>query len=230
MTEGHFLEHAEELRMRLIKAIVAVFICSAVVYFNVEALMGTLIRPIGHVIFTSPADAFTARLTCAFFGGVFLALPFVAYQIWTFVAAGLNEKEKSSIQVYGPLSYVIFLLGVAFAYFLVIPISIKFLLSFSSEILTPMITVKSYLMYVWMMMVVFGGVFELPIILMFLTKIGIATPAFLADKRKYAVVTILTVSALITPPDVITQLILSFPLIILYEVGIMASKAMQKKK
>ncbi|MCA9401229.1 MAG: twin-arginine translocase subunit TatC, partial [Candidatus Omnitrophica bacterium] len=132
--------------------------------------------------------------------------------------------------VYGPLSYVIFLLGVAFAYFLVIPISIKFLLSFSSEILTPMITVKSYLMYVWMMMVVFGGVFELPIILMFLTKIGIATPAFLADKRKYAVVTILTVSALITPPDVITQLILSFPLIILYEVGIMASKAMQKKK
>ena len=116
------------------------------------------------------------------------------------------------------------MLGAVFAYFVTIPISIRFLLSFSTDLIVPMITVKSYISFVGTMLLAFGVIFELPLVLMFLTKIGIATPAFLMQKRKHAIIIILVVSAFITPPDFITQLIMAVPLVILYEVGIVASK------
>lgn len=219
-----FFDHFDELRSRLIKSILSLLVASGLFYIFVDKVFALLIKPVGKLVFTAPGEAFVARIMLALFGGLFLALPVILYQIWRFVAAGLRESEIKYVRFFAPCSFFLFILGALFAYFVTIPISIRFLLSFSTDLIVPMITIKSYISFVGTMLLAFGVVFELPLVLMFLTKIGIATPAFLIEKRKYAVIIILIVSALITPPDFITQLIMAVPLVILYEVGIFASK------
>jgi sec-independent protein translocase protein TatC len=219
-----FFDHIGELQDRLIKSIIAIFIASCVFYVFIDEVFMILVKPVGKLIFTAPGESFIARVTLTLFGGFFLALPVVLYQAWMFVAAGLKEHEIRYIKFFAPCSFLLFIAGGMFAYLVTIPISIRFLLSFSSEYVVPMITVKNYISFVGTMVLAFGVVFELPLVLMFLAKIGIATPEFLVQKRKYAVVIILIVSAFLTPPDLITQVIMAVPLIILYEVGIMAVK------
>ena len=219
-----FFDHIEELQSRLIKSIVAVFVASCFFYIFVDEVFKVLVKPVGQLVFTAPGEAFVARIMLTLFGGFFLALPVLLYQVWQFVATGLKTYEVYYIKFFAPCSFFLFVLGGLFAYFVTIPISIRFLLSFSSEFIVPMITVKNYISFVGTMILAFGVVFELPLILMFLTKIGIATPAFLIQKRKYAIIIILFVSAFFTPPDFVTQLVMAVPLIILYEIGIIASK------
>ena len=219
-----FFEHLDELRVRLIKSLGAVIIAACFFYAFIDRTLAWVIKPVGKLVFTSPADAFMARLTLTIFGGFLLALPVVLYQIWRFVAAGLQEKEARTILIFGPASLGLFFLGGLFAYFVAVPMSMNFLLSFSSELMVPMITVKSYISFVGSFILSFGVVFELPLILMFLTKIGIATPAFLVQKRRHAIVIILIVSAILTPPDCVSQLIMAVPLMVLYEVGVLVSK------
>jgi len=219
-----FFDHIEELQNRLIKSIGAIVVASCFFYIFIDEVFMVLVKPVGQLVFTAPGEAFVARVMLTLFGGFFLALPVVLYQAWQFVATGLKEYEIHYIKFFAPCSFFLFAMGGLFAYFITIPISIRFLLSFSSDSIVPMITVKNYISFVGTMILAFGVVFELPLVLMFLTKIGIATPAFLIQKRKYAIVIILIVSALITPPDFVTQIIMAVPLIILYEVGIIASK------
>jgi len=219
-----FYEHLEELRNRLIKSVLAVILATVCFYLFVDQFLALMIQPVGRLVFTAPGEAFIARMMLALFGGLVLALPIVLYQIWSFVAAGLKEREVKYIKFFAPFSFILFISGVLFAHFIAVPISIRFLLSFSTDIVVPMITVKSYISFVVTMFLAMGVVFELPLVLMFLTKIGIASPAFLMDKRRHAIVIILIVSAIITPPDFITQLIMAGPLIILYEIGIFMSK------
>ncbi len=216
--------HLDELRGRLLKIIITVVLMSIIVYRFIDKILVFIIKPVGQLVFTSPADAFLARITLVFFVGLFLSFPVTLYQIWKFVAVGLKQTEIKYVYFFGPCSFFLFVLGGLFAYFITIPISIRFLLSFSSDFIVPMITIKSYISFIGTMILAFGVVFELPLVLMFLTKIGIATPDFLAQKRRYAVVLILIVSAIITPPDIITQLIMAGPLIVLYEVGILVSR------
>lgn len=225
-----FFDHFEELRNRLVKSILAVLIAACFFYAFVDEIFALLIKPVGKLVFTAPGEAFVARIMLAFFGGIFMALPVILYQIWRFVAAGLEEREVKYVRFFAPCSFLLFVMGGLFAYFIIIPISIRFLLSFSTDLIVPMITIKSYISFIGTLLLAFGVIFELPLILMFLTKIGITTPAFLAQKRKHAVVIVLIVSALITPPDFVTQLLMAAPLVVLYEAGIMASKLVYKKK
>lgn len=220
----HFFDHVEELQSRLIKSIIAIVIASGLFYFVIDEVFMALVKPVGQLVYIAPGEAFVARVMLTLFGGVFLALPVVLYQMWQFVAIGLKDYEIRYIKFFAPCSFFLFVIGGAFAYFITIPISIRFLLSFSSEFIVPMITVKNYISFVGTMILAFGIVFELPLVMMFLAKIGIATPAFLMQKRKYAVIIILVVSAFITPPDFITQIIMAVPLIVLYEIGIIAAK------
>jgi len=219
-----FLTHLDELRARLIRAFLAVVACSVIFYFYVDNFLGLLIKPVGRLIYTSPADAFVARLILTLLGGFILALPFVFYETWKFVKIGLTPQENRHVRVFGPLSFGCFILGAVFAYFIMIPISLQFLLSFSSPAIIPMIMIDKYIAFVGTLILACGVIFEVPLVLMFLTKIGIATPAFLIQKRKYAIVIILVMSALLTPPDVATQLLLAAPLLLLYEVGVVLSK------
>lgn len=222
--ELSFVGHLDELRTRLIKSVVAVVICAGILYLFIDPVLAAITKPVGRLVFTSPSDAFLSRMVLAIFCGFFIALPFVLYQIWAFVSSGLTEKEKRHIVLFGPASFLFFVIGGIFAYFIMIPISMKFLLSFSSPLMIPMIAVDKYISFIGMLILACGVIFELPLILVFLTKIGIVTPAFLRQNRKYAVVLILIASAILTPPDVITQMLMAVPLIVLYEAGIIFSQ------
>ena len=219
-----FFDHLDELRLRLIKTIIVFTGVSFFIYSYTDKLLAFIIKPVGKLFFTAPPDAFMARINITLVTAFCLTLPYISYHLWMFISAGLTKKERSYVVAFVPFSSLLFIAGVLFAYFVAIPISLNFLLSFSSEIIQPMITVKSYISYVGSLVLAFGIVFELPLILMFLAMVGIATPEFLIQKRRHAIVGILIISAIMTPPDVISQIIMAAPLLVLYEIGILATR------
>ncbi len=221
--------HLDELRSRFLKSFIAVVIAACFFYPYVDSFLAFLIKPVGKVVFTSPADAFIVRLMLLICGGVVLALPVVIYQIWQFAAVGLKENEKKYIRFFAPASFVLFLAGCVFGYWIIIPVGMKFLLSFATDSIVPMITLPNYISFIVTLVLAFGLCFQLPLVLMFLAKIGIVTPAFLVQKRKHAIVLILIASAILTPsPDAISQVLMAGPLLVLYELGVVASKFIQR--
>ncbi len=224
-----FFTHLHELRGRLIKSLAAFGIGSIVVWNWLDPVIRYVVRPVGKIVFTSPAEAFNAHVTLAMIGGFFVALPVILYQFWKFISLGLTIEEQRYVKIFGPLSLLFFLGGAAFGYFVMLPISINFLLSFSSSWMVPMITVDKYISFIGTIVISSGVTFELPLILGFLARIGIATPEFLRQKRRYAIVFILIVAAILTPPDVVSQIILTIPLLILYELGILFSQLAQSR-
>jgi sec-independent protein translocase protein TatC len=217
-------EHLEELRSRIIKSIIAAAAGSFVSYGLIDSIMPRLARPAGQLVFIAPQEAFVTNIKIALFGGVFLASPVILYQIWRFISTGLKENEAKYVFLFAPLSFVFFLLGAAFGYLVIVPIGLKFLLGFATETVRPMISVGRYVTFVGLLTIMFGVIFELPIASLFLTKLGVVTPYLLANKRKYAIVSIFLVAAALTPPDVVTQCLMAVPLLVLYELGIIFSK------
>ncbi|MFH1621894.1 MAG: twin-arginine translocase subunit TatC [Candidatus Omnitrophota bacterium] len=218
------VQHLDELRARIIKSLIFIIILSCILYNFTDKILIILVKPIGKLVFLAPTEAFVAHIKIAFFGGLFLSSPFIIYQIWQFISEGLKLDERKYVLMFGPLSFIFFILGSAFGYFVIIPMGIKFLLGFATDFVTPMITLNNYISFVTMITIAFGVVFQLPLISLFLTKIGIVTPKFLSNKRKHAIVIIFILAAALTPPDVITQCLMAVPLLVLYEIGIMFSK------
>lgn len=223
------VEHLNELRGRILKCILSLAVCTVIVYTFIDKLMGFLTKPVGKLVFIAPQEAFIANIKAAFFGGLLLGSPIIIYQIWKFVSDGLLSNEKKYTLIYGPVSFVFFIIGICFGYFIIVPIGVNFLLGFATNVLVPMITISNYLSFVTTLSIAFGAIFETPIIILFLTKLGVVTPAFLLKKRKHAIVIIFILSAIITPPDVITQVLMAIPLILLYELGIIFAKVASKK-
>ncbi|MEE8360391.1 MAG: twin-arginine translocase subunit TatC [Candidatus Omnitrophota bacterium] len=223
-----FTEHLDELRSRLIKSVILVIIMAGVVYNFIKVIMPSLIKPVGKLVFIAPQEAFITNVKIALFGGLFLASPFVLYQIWRFISAGLEKNEIKYTLIFGPLSFLFFLIGITFAYLIVVPLGVKFLLGFATEYVTPMISVSKYISFVGALTLAFGVIFQLPLVSLFLTKLGVTTPSFLSKKRKHAIVLIFILAAIITPPDIVTQCLMAVPLLVLYEIGIMFSKMVYK--
>src|SRR3989338_1989659 len=148
LREFTFFDHLDELRNRLIICVVSILVAACLFYLLIDEAFAQLLKPVGRLVFTAPGEAFTARMMLTFFGGLFLALPVVAYEIWGFVAVGLKEREIRHVRYFAPASFILFFLGALFAYFIAIPISMQFLLSFSSALIVPMITIKSYISFV----------------------------------------------------------------------------------
>lgn len=192
-------------------------------------MLPILIKPAGHLVYTTPTEAFSAYMTLSMVLGFLVTLPWTVYQLWAFIASALRERERRFIKIFAPLSLVFFVAGVAFAFFVAIPLTYRFLMSFSSAYMQPMITVNSYLGFMAHMLLAFGVAFELPLILAFLAMIGVATPEFLRQKRRHAIMIILILSMLITPPDVISMLVLAVPLVFLYELGIVMVRFSYKR-
>jgi sec-independent protein translocase protein TatC len=216
-----FLDHLEELRRRLIKSIASILIFSIVIYAFAEKIINYLVTPVGTVYFTSPTEAFSVRIKLSLILGLIASVPVIFYQIWQFVVPGLSKKETKYVVPVVLISTVFFLGGAAFCYFLVLPLGIKFLLGYQTERLLPLIKIGDYISFISWMVLAFGLVFQLPIVTFFLGKLGVVTPRSLSKARKYAVVVILIVAAVLTPtPDVFSQLMLAVPLYILYEVSI----------
>jgi sec-independent protein translocase protein TatC len=225
-----FFKHIEELRSRTIKSAGAFVLAFCMCYSFIGKLIPKIIAPAGHVIFTAPTEAFSAYMTVGSLMALTVASPVIFYQIWAFVAGALKPSEKKFVLIFAPLSLLFFLSGGSFAYFVTVPMAYKFLMSFSSEYLIPMVSIKNYLGFLGHMIVAFGVAFELPLILAFLAKIGIASPEYLRQMRRHAVIIILIVAALLTPPDIISMLILAVPLMMLYELGIIFVKFFYEPK
>jgi len=229
-----FLDHLEELRQRLLKCILAVFSLSIISYIFSKQIMAILLRPFPRnekLIFLSPQEGFMIYITISLFAGLILSLPVIFYQLWKFVRPGLYEKERKYTIRIVFFSMLFFMLGALFCYFVVIPYGLNFLLSFAGDQLTPTIQIKEYLKFITLLILVFGIVFELPLLSFFLTKLGLITPQFLRTKRRYGIVAIFIAAAVLTPTtDIISQLLLAVPLMVLYEISIWVSKASLPKK
>ncbi len=219
------VEHLDELRRRILISLGAIFIATCIAFWKVKEIVAYLIKPVGHVVFLSPVEAFMAYLKLAFFAGLFISSPIILFQVWRFVSAGLNENERKTTLFFFPFSIALFLFGAAFAFFLVIPWSLKFLINFAGPEVLPMLSISKYISFVVMLVLMFGLVFELPIAIVLLAKLGIVTPATLRKNRKYAILLIFIAAAILTPtPDAFTQLLMAIPLIFLYELSIWLSK------
>lgn len=224
------VEHLSELRGRLIKSVIFIIVCSFVVYGYIDKLMVYLLKPVGGLIFIAPQEAFISYIKLTFFGGLFLSSPFVIYQLWRFVSDGLMPNESKYVLVFAPLSFIFFIIGASFGYIIIVPIGMKFLLAFGTELIIPMITISKYISFISTLSLAFAMVFQLPLLSLFLTKIGVITPLFLSSKRRHAIVCMFIAAAMLTPPDVITQTMMAVPLIMLYEIGIIFSKLVYRRK
>ena len=180
--------------------------------------------------YIGPLEAFLVKLKVSFYAGFVLASPVVFYQVWKFMSVGLKEKERRAFLFYFPISILLFLAGILLAYFVMLPTGLYFLIAVAGSSLKPMLTISQYTSLIVSLSLVFGIVFELPLVVLFLTKIGIVTPVLLAEKRKYAFVLIFVASALFTPPDVFTQLMMGIPGVALYEVSIWLSKVVSRRQ
>lgn len=220
--------HLEELRKRLVRILIAVGIGMGICYNFKEQLFNVLTYPLStalpknsYMIYTSLPEAFFNYLKISFAAGLMLASPYVLYQIWKFVSPGLYESEKKYVVPFVVVATLLFAGGVAFCYFLVLPPAFKFFTDFSTDFLKPMLSVKEYLSLALKLLLVFGIMFEIPVFLFFLAKLGVITPAFLAKQRKYAILIIFIAAAILTPtPDAFTQILMAIPMIVLYEVSI----------
>jgi sec-independent protein translocase protein TatC len=181
-------------------------------------------------VFIKPTEAFFVIVKVTVLVGIVGAMPFILYQVWRYVGVALKKEERKYLIIYGPVSFILFMCGAAFAFRGVLPLAIKFLLSFSKDYLTPMITFNEYISFLTRMIIAFGIMFELPLVILALSKFGIVNPQMLKKGRKYVIVGIFVVAAILTPPDVVSQIMLSIPLLLLYEVGVWISTVVEKKR
>ncbi|UCD15832.1 MAG: twin-arginine translocase subunit TatC [Candidatus Omnitrophota bacterium] len=224
-----FFQHLEEVRNRVIKCIVFLVIVACLIYQLIPSILPFLVRPVGSLVFIHPTEAFITKLSIAFWGGLLFSSPFFLYQIWQFISSGLKEKEKKYAFIFGVWSLVSFIGGSAFGYFLVFPAGLKFLINFSDEFIRPMITVSKYISFLGGLTLIFGVIFQFPLVVLFLVKIGLVNPAGLVKLRRQVIVGLFIMAAFLTPPDVVTQILLAVPLLILYEVSVLIAKIIYKR-
>jgi sec-independent protein translocase protein TatC len=232
-----FLGHLEELRKRLVICAIAVGIGFIISYVFAKQLFSFLILPLTKVlpddsrlIFTNLPEMFIAYIKVALVAGIILAIPIIFYQLWMFLAPALFQKEKRYIIPFVLFSSILFSAGALFGYLVVFPYGFKFFVSFATEDIQALPSVKQYFSFAIRLLLAFGLVFEMPIVILFLTKIGLITPDSMKKFRKFAILCAFILSAILTPPDVATQLMMALPIIILYEISIFLSKAIYRKK
>ncbi|MDT8902319.1 twin-arginine translocase subunit TatC [Anaeroselena agilis] len=219
--EMSLVDHLQELRKRLIVCVVVVLAASFACYYFATDLVHIITAPAGKLYYMNPAEAFFTYLKVSFFAGFLLSLPVVFYQLWAFVVPALTNQERQASLFLVPASLVLFFVGLAFSYFLVLPAAISFFIGFATEDLQPMFSIGQYLSFVISFMLPFGFVFELPLFIIVAAKLGVISSGFLAAKRKIVIVLAFVVGAVVSPtPDVFSQTMIAVPLMVLYEISV----------
>jgi len=244
-----FMEHLGDLRKKITVSLIAVCVTFVIAFNYSENILRFLMFPLRYtldfsvrqrymyyvyhdklestkLVFLSPTEGFWMNMKIAMVAALILALPVIFQQLWSFISPGLHVKEKKYVVPFVVTATGLFLIGGAFCFFIVLPFAMGFLLSYKlGDFMMPMLSVGQYVDFCLKFVLAFGAVFELPIIIIFFTKMGFVTPQTLAKQRKYAVLIAFVVAAILTPtPDVFNQTLMAVPMIILYEVGILMSR------
>ncbi len=243
------LDHLIELRQRMLYSVIALFVAFLFCFYFAQELFDFLVQPLAdllmeregsrggrRLIFTDLTEVFFTHIKIAFFFGAFISAPIFLTQFWLFVAPGLYKKEKGALAPFLAATPILFFLGGALVYYVLFPLAWSFFLSFETMggagtlPIELEAKVNEYLSLVMKLIFAFGICFQLPVIMTLLARVGLATSAGMAKKRKYAIVGVFIVAAVLTPPDPISQLSLALPIIVLYEVSIWMAKLVEKKK
>ncbi len=233
MIEGTFLDHLEELRKRLFYCLIGIVVCSIAGFIFSRPILDYVIAivrlPVAY--FFSPAEAFTAQIKIALFVGVVASFPFLLYQSWAFIGPGLTRTERRVSVSYLSSGILLFALGLLFGYFILVPYGMKFLLSFASDRLQPIINISRVLSFMFWGLLGTGLLFQLPLVMFFLVKLGLVSIRTLVRRQAEAIVVLLVLCAFITPSvDMFTMLVIAAPLIVLYELSILIAWLSFRKK
>jgi sec-independent protein translocase protein TatC len=234
--EMPFLDHLEELRWRLLKSIITVFVMMVICFYFSDYILDALLYPGKNIDPPVPLQVlkvqtvFIIKLEIALFAGIILSLPVIFYQLWQFLAPGLLQNERKLLPLIVFATVFCFLLGGAFAYFIIIPYALQFFLDLAPIDIENNIALDFYIGFLLRLIIVFGVVFELPMLSLILSKIGILTPSFMRKYRKYAIVGAFIMGAILTPPDPTTQMFLAIPIVLLYEFSIFISFIFSPKR
>jgi len=230
-----FMEHLGELRVRIMRAMYGLLAGTVIALPFSERIVDWLARPVTRLgydlVFTAPAEAFWVQMKVGLIAGVFIAAPVILWQVWAFIAPGLHGHEKKYAVPFVLIGSLMFLAGGAFSLFVVTPYALTFLLSYARAGLKPMITIQNHIDFVLKFTLAFGAVFELPLALTLLARMGVVNARMLAKNRKYAILGAFVAGAVLTPtPDAFNQAMMAGPLIILYEVGIVCARIFGRKR
>jgi len=258
--EMSFWEHLEELRWHVLRSLIAILVLAIVAFLNRHLIFDTIILApkdsefITNRVLCKVAEWLSVQRLCidnlslsiinikmsgqflvhmyvSIVAGIIVAFPYIIYELWRFISPALYEKERKYTTGAVAVCSLLFILGVLFAYFLIVPLTINFLGTYQvSDFVANQVALSSYIGTVVSVTLGVGIVFELPILVYFLTRVGILTPEFLRKNRKYMIVILLIISAIITPPDVFSQILVVIPLMVLYEISISISKRVQKRR
>lgn len=237
-SEAPLLDHLIELRKRLIRAVIVLLLLLIGCFFVATPIFDILVQPYRdaiapqpvELIYTAPQEFFFTQLNLAFFGALFLGFPYLAVEIYGFVAPGLYKKERNAFIPYLVATPVFFVLGAAMVYFAVLPLAMRFFHSMETAEINMLVKVSEYLGLAMTLIIAFGVCFQLPVVLTLLARIELVTAAQLSKGRRYAVVAILVFAAFITPPDPISQLGLALPLYLLYELSILSVRWVERSR
>ncbi len=225
-----FTDHLGELRQRLIWVAVGVIGGTVIAFYFSDIILDIITAPARDLHYISPAEAFLTQLMLSVITGMIISLPITLYHLIAFVLPALESTEKRYLFIFLPMALLLFCLGVVFAYYIILPLAYRFFMDFAREDLLPMITLRSYVSFALGLLLPFGLVFQLPLIVTILSKLEVVTPEFLRTYRKFAILIVFLMGALLTPPDLISQGLLAGPLILLYEASIVISRIIYRRK
>ena len=230
------VDHLADLRLRLINSLYGIILGFGLCYYFSEKIFNIIREPIqpflpmGGLIFTGPMDKFMAHIKISLMSAVILTCPFWLYQIWLFVAPALYKKEKRYAMAFIFSGTILFTLGSVFTYFVVLPMAFKFLMTFGGDIDKPMISIDEYMSFFTHTSMAFGVAFEMPLVISTLGMMGIVSQKFLKEKRRYAVMLLAILSAIITPPDLLSMVLMLFPMLALYEISVFVVGFFERKR
>lgn len=226
------VEHLGELRKRVIISFMAIIVGAIVAYNFINTIIEFIVRPAKDLefIYLSPPELFMAYIKISLILGLIIASPVILYQIWKFIKPGLKKKERK-YTIFAMFMGIIFLLmGVAFAYYIIIPMTIQFFIKMSADRITPLFSFANYISFVSSLLLSFGLVFELPLIIILLTQLGLVAPQTFKRYRKIVILVIFVVAAILTPPDVVSLVLMAIPMIFLFEFSIIVSTIIYRRK